>query len=906
MTRLAQAATDEQPLSLCDVLEEEYRQLHGPLPPDHPTNGSEAERLQAIYACLHMQQPKALCISGGGIRSATFGLGLLQGLAGCHLLDHFDYLSTVSGGGYLGGWFTAWIHRHPQGAPGVFADLQAAPEPAPIRHLRTYSNYLTPRLGLLSADTGALIAIYLRNLLLHWLLLLPVLMVMLALPRLGVASVQAHSSRWIQYSTLIAGALLACVSLAYIGFNMPTARPARTSLGKFFQTSGDQKGFVRWCLVPLVLAVIALVSYWAWYRQSGGAPHRWLTFALFGTLIHVGSWTPQIIERIATREGKALWTLVPVCLIGFTGGWILWLGTTTIPPLRNPPAAVALYVCFAPFFLLALLILATTLYVGITSFWTTDEDREWWARSSAWQLMLAVGWLLGSTLVIFGPVGLSLLPKTITAVGGLSGIVTLVLGYSGLSPVNTRQPQAAGWQAQFARLVPQALAPLFAAFIVIVLALGTSGLLRGLAIVLPMEVNWHVADPPLLPGIPDGPWAHLKVLHYAPGGFVVAVTLGLLLVALVASVFININKFSLHAMYRNRLIRAYLGASRLQRTPNPFTGFDPEDNIQMHTLRPPQPGAKPPKPMLVTNMALNLVEGQNLAWQQRKADTFTVSPLHCGNMRLGYRRAELYGGHSLWEHPPDSITLGTAMAISGAAASPNMGYHSSPIVTFLMTLFNARLGWWLGNPGIHGNKTFQLRGPKFALEPLLQETFGLTDDTSPYVYLSDGGHFENLGLYEMVLRRCHVIVVSDAGADPTYAFEDLGNAIRKIRIDLGIPITFPPFTIYPPRGQKQGTYSMIGTIQYSAVDGAGTDGRLLYVKPTFYGTEPVDVLQYAQAHTEFPHEATSDQWFSESQFESYRMLGCYIAQTMWPTPNKSATRGNKLCGDDAETVVVKD
>ena len=85
-------------------------------------------------------------------------------------------------------------------------------------------------------------------------------MVMLALPRLGVAFIQAHSSLWVQSSTLLAGALLACVSLAYVGFNMPTTRPARTSLGKFFQTSCDQKGFVRWCLVPLVLAVIALVE----------------------------------------------------------------------------------------------------------------------------------------------------------------------------------------------------------------------------------------------------------------------------------------------------------------------------------------------------------------------------------------------------------------------------------------------------------------------------------------------------------------------------------------------------------------------------------------------------------------------------------------------------------------------
>src|SRR5262249_11167637 len=139
---------------------------------------------------------------------------------------------------------------------------------------------------------------------------------------------------------------------------------------------------------------------------------------------------------------------------------------------------------------------------------------------------------------------------------------------------------------------------------------------------------------------------------------------------------------------------------------------------------------------------------------------------------------------------PLGISLGTAMAISGAAASPNMGYHSSPSVTLLLALFNARLGWWLGNPGPEGETTYKDDGPATAIIPLAEETFGLSTDDRPYVYLSDGGHFENLGLYEMVRRRCRFIVAVDAGCDPAFAFEDLGNAVRKIFIDLGIRITF--------------------------------------------------------------------------------------------------------------------
>src|SRR5262249_58439421 len=89
-----------------------------------------------------------------------------------------------------------------------------------------------------------------------------------------------------------------------------------------------------------------------------------------------------------------------------------------------------------------------------------------------------------------------------------------------------------------------------------------------------------------------------------------------------------------------------------------------------------------------------------------------------------------------------------------------------------------------------GNATYSRPGPDFALAPLIEETFGLTTDERPYIYLSDGGHFENLGLYEMVRRRCRYMVVVDAGCDPTYTFEDLGNAVRKIAIDLGVKIRF--------------------------------------------------------------------------------------------------------------------
>jgi len=286
---------------------------------------------------------------------------------------------------------------------------------------------------------------------------------------------------------------------------------------------------------------------------------------------------------------------------------------------------------------------------------------------------------------------------------------------------------------------------------------------------------------------------------------------------------------------------------------------------------------------------LNLVKGDNLAWQERKAESFTVSPLHAGSYRpeLGYRRSNLYGGRKGLDGG-DGISLGTAVAISGAAASPNAGYHSSPVVTFLLALFNVRLGWWLGNPGVAGKKTFRQRGPAFAIRPLIEETFGLTTDTKPYVYLSDGGHFDNLGLYEMILRRCHVIVVSDAGCDPKCELDDLGGAVRKVRADFGVPIEFTTgFYVYA-RGNRLGSRCAVGIIRYSAVDGGDLqqqDGVLIYLKPCFYNAnEPVDVVNYASANEAFPHESTRDQWFSESQFESYRMLGFHTINEICGNP----------------------
>jgi hypothetical protein len=236
------------------------------------------------------------------------------------------------------------------------------------------------------------------------------------------------------------------------------------------------------------------------------------------------------------------------------------------------------------------------------------------------------------------------------------------------------------------------------------------------------------------------------------------------------------------------------------------------------------------------------------------------------------------------------VGLGTALAVSGAAASPNQGYHSSPPVAFLMTVFNVRLGWWLQNTA--WPREWRRVGPRWGIKYLLSELAGMAGESSKFVYLSDGGHFENLGIYELVRRRCRFIVVCDAGMDLGFEFEDLGNAIRKCQVDLGVTIDIDTRPIRPdPSTQRSLVHCAVGTVRYGRAGGRADVGYLLYLKPSITGNEPGDVLQYRAAHVEFPHESTSDQWFGESQFESYRKLGHHITRLVFEGAGISAPRG---------------
>jgi hypothetical protein len=902
-------------LPLSEVLAEEFTVLHGPLPPGTFVDDEE-DRLPGLYEAIHALPEKraALCLSGGGIRSATFALGVLQGLARAGLLTQFHYLSTVSGGGYIGAWLSAWIHRAGNDVEKVAGELASLrprekliPEPEPIGYLREFSNYLSPRAGLLSTDAWTLLGTILRNMILIWLVLVPLLAAVLMLPRLYLSLLL-----WVNTSggalspgvLLVVGGVLLAWSVAYIAATIPSSTTARRGQGKF----------LVFCLLPLLLGLGSLTIYWA--AVSGrsiaatAVPLPGLAeFVRFGVLVHLLAWAGYTLwlrspwghrqpprDSLGGRLLSFVADLVVVVVAGAVGGAIAWL--LAVKLFSRVDYTLILYAALAPGFVVGTFLLAATALVGLLSRWTEDDDREWWSRCGAWFLIAGTAWTVFGSLVLFGPVLLSetWLSRGLAAVGGVSGFVTVVGGWFSKLAARDRTSTQTSRGDRFMALVVPLAGVAFAA----VLAIGLSALISGLVGWLITVSGGTVGGLEQWGSWPHGPFDHVGVLVSSPIWIVAGLAVALAVLGLVMAWFINTNRFSLHAMYRNRLIRAYLGASNPDRHANPFTGFDDGDNIQMHELWPRSsaapPGAPAPRRKLlhVVNMALNLVHGERLAWQERKAHTFTTTALHAGSLVVGYRRTRAgAGGPRAHYGGTQGVSLGTAVTISGAAASPNMGYHSSPLVTFLLTLFNVRLGWWLGNPGVRGDHTFYLASPRVAVRPIVAEAFGLTGSTGPYVYLSDGGHFENLGLYEMVLRRCHFIVVSDASCDEGGVFQDLGSAVRKIRADMGVPIDFEGGIGILPRSadpaRRAGSlYWALGRIRYSIADPPATpsanpgarDGWLLYIKPAFCGTEPPDVCEYAMAHDGFPHEPTTDQFFSESQFESYRMLGSHVMQQM--------------------------
>lgn len=883
----------------------------------------EAKRLALhAWSVRNLPDQAALCLSGGGIRSAAFALGVLQGLARENLLHQFHYLSTVSGGGYIGSWLTAWRHRaatDPIRACLHHREFGDFTEPTPLQRLRFNQNFLTPKVGLLSADTWAVMGMIMRNLLLNWLVFLPLLGGLLLLPRIVQAfiyvmdvsdaqdpSVPAYSSfetllcyLWLPRSTAEVMPRIkdlgnwrswldsAAIALILLGFSISAYHRPASGPTKLSQTS-----FVKWVVLPVTAGAVLLSgAITAWLPQMTGSGIELVRWAYCGMIVYVSA---RLIAagglflhhgRSSTPGSQLLLEILGWAVAGICTGLLIGVGAHLCLKLAQAGALAPDYdkmidlmksardldydlakkiaVCGPPWIISGFL-LGEVVYVGVTSRLPGGErDREWLGRAGGWFGIFAVAYLVFSWLVLFGWDSINR-AWYLTGVGG-AGLLSII---GALAPLTRATAATASKEKIPLTGIVAALSGLFILGASAALAQGTLDFLDPVA----QSVNWSL-------GLPiTGESADRKFNRVTELVLIAATTVILMGGSAAIALCVNVNFFSLHALYRNRLVKTFLGASNVQPTHeaeerNAFDGFSERDNLGIAELYGRmEEGKVSLYPVL--NVSLNLLATHNLAWQERKAEPFVCTPAFTGGDRVGYRPSALYCA-GLWgslSEPKRGISLGTAMAISGAAVSPNWGYHSSPITSFLMMLANVRLGWWLGNP--KNKKTWRYSGPSLSWRLFLQEALGWTDDEEPWVYLSDGGHFENLGLYEMVRRRCRTIVVSDAGADPKCTLEDLGNAVRKIAIDLGVKVEFDRIALRRRSDTAlAGAYCAYGKILYPE----GNEGCIVYFKPGFYGTrEPADVRAYAAANAKFPHESTINQWFGESQFESYRSLGAFV------------------------------
>lgn len=358
-----------------------------------------------------------------------------------------------------------------------------------------------------------------------------------------------------------------------------------------------------------------------------------------------------------------------------------------------------------------------------------------------------------------------------------------------------------------------------------------------------------------------------------------------LLLCLLLAVFVSLmfawidpNRISLHYIFRRRIGRAFVHGG-----PNvPMTGGRLQGPLGLNL----QPGEIAPGLYPVINTTANDPNGRGSTQAERRGYSFVFTPLHCGFTQRAADQVVAPGGefdntHSLaataaddkadparspYVHRTHFTSMAAALAVSGAAVSPQMGSFGSALLSLPLTLMNLRLGFWLPWPNADGNQ--RMSRVRFNFMARVYEAYPFLSRGHGHLYLTDGGHFDNLGLYEMVRRRCRHILVIDGGRDKDREFGSLANAIRRVRADFNVRIAIggleTPLPIYR------------GTIYYSEADPNEENGLLVYIRPEKGIREPADVVSYAKAHPEFPNDSTADQNFGESQFESYRGLGNFI------------------------------
>lgn len=744
-----------------------------------------------------------LSLSGGGIRSAAFCLGVLQALDTAKVLEQADYMSTVSGGGYIGCSLTACLEDTKAVWKFPYASLLREDEPKALQHIRDHSNYLFPGGAM---DVLRNISIYARGLIVNAVILAPF---------------------------LLFASTLTLWAFSYNRDVVESQGIAETILNPF----GLPHFFVT---LDLVLLLVAMVIVWGivqstgWRRVQLEIPGIWTEWIGVLVMIFIAvlfcEAQPFVLDAIAEKNSADFFAAIP--------DW-----------------AKAISAALAPI----------TAAVAFLNNKIGEYVKSLFETPTVAAQIKAYGFKAG--IVVVGLV----LPL-------LVWILYLDFTYWGLCINGTKSCPPPEWLKSLSDVI-------FAGVRKLTWLAGLGALLKA--------------------------FAHPATVAYLVGALVFFV---------ITLLFLQPNANSLHPLYRDRLGKAFL--FRKWRTAPP-RGRDLVEEWRPRLSE--ITGLYGPYHLI--NTALN-VEASKIANRRgRNADFFIFSPKFIGSKSTGYAATADVEQVAL------GLNLDTAMAASGAAVSSNMGAQSIKPLTATLALLNIRLGFWLRNPNriakakprppadreridrIIANRIFEFFRTRNLLANyyFLAEMFGRLSDRFKSVYLTDGGHVDNTGVYELLRRRCRIIIAVDAEADPQMAFGSFNTMERYALIDMGIRIDLPwqPIanetlatgqaidkvgTVAPAKtaddpqeaardvAKHQGPHCAIGKITYPG----GRKGVLIYIKASLTGDENDYIFDYKKRYSAFPHETTLDQMFTEEQFEAYRALGFHAAFRLFDRSDRFA------------------
>jgi choline dehydrogenase-like flavoprotein len=839
-----------------------------------------------------------LALSGGGIRSATFGLGVLQALARANRLRDVDFLSTVSGGGFIGSFlgrlFTRDLVKRAGDPVGRVQDTLLDDRSGPLWWLRSQANYL---FATGSADVRQNLAIFFRS----------------------IFSVH-----------LLLGTLLFATFglLARLAHCLPPAPEIESLdltsfLGWLPASLGMEKVEVSpWWWAPLgalvLLVLPATAAFWLSPRVGSYRPYPYLALGAWVVLVAGALWMLQTPGGLR----YAGWGLA---VLGFS-----WLWQDAARWKAAPVAELSA----------ARQHLKRLEKQGRASDARREEVQQ---KEAAVRQQLGtivrnrLTRALGETIMVFGALAAFVLLDTLAVLlagRSESGVIAAIaVAFAPVLPLlrqvgmdALRQVSADGTEGvSFVRTAKMLGIP-----IAVLLLLAIDVLAHRLDDAYPREAVW------------------LLVLLFAFS-------------AVIGRAFSFVNLSSLRAAYAARLSRTFLGASNAARVYGAPTeesqdvqAAHPHDDLPHDRYHPEEQGG----PIHLINVCINetvdaasereIRERKGLPmcvtphgvtvgrryfaewappdaqprWQRRRrwrAGLDAEDAPDRARKRLTALKAVPRPGdpnafHVLKSRDSESaevepLTLSAWTAISGAAFSTGTGRSTTLPLALFMGLFNVRLGYWWDTgikaqerPGRYPSpiwrKLKRLPTWVFAVQSMLLSEWRarFRGPSEWFWYLSDGGHFEVTGLYELLRRRVDFAIATDAGEDPQYRFGDVAQLAQQVRIDFGAHIDWLDEVPDPESGEipdwirewirgPEAVGPLSSLTQASAHCAAlarvtyDRDERVtwvLLIKPNVGGRVPQDVENYAKNHDAFPQESTFDQVFDDNQWESYRALGRQI------------------------------